>query len=185
VRLSGRIVLGRADHPVADGTGDADRRAHFVTIGVTTQPPHFVPSPLRCSPARRGRDQHISANRIIRRAPARSLCDNATTRQCDGARDQGSALVVRVDCRGRGAVSGPGVGRLRLRPDGTTGTWRVNCGRNEQGIYNSDNLIGSPGVAGGAHHLHDYVGNVSTDAFSTDQSLAAADMTCPDDDRST
>lgn len=68
---------------------------------------------------------------------------------------------------------------------GSTGTWRSECGRNEQRIYNSDNVVASPGVVGGAHHTHDYVGNVSVNAFSTDQSLAEADTTCRDGDRST
>lgn len=68
--------------------------------------------------------------------------------------------------------------------DGSTGTWRVDCGRNESGIRNSDNLVVNPGVVGAAHHLHDYVGNVSTNAFSTDRSLAAARTTCRAGDRS-
>lgn len=67
----------------------------------------------------------------------------------------------------------------------STGIFREDCGRNAQGIRNSDNIIISPGVTGGAHHAHDYVGNVSTNAFSTDASLAAADTTCGDGDRST
>ncbi|GAA3445403.1 hypothetical protein Pve01_03510 [Planomonospora venezuelensis] len=37
----------------------------------------------------------------------------------------------------------------------------------------------------GAHHVHDYVGNLSTDAFSTDASLAVAGTTCAFGDRST
>jgi hypothetical protein len=68
---------------------------------------------------------------------------------------------------------------------GSTGTFREDCGRNERGIHNSDNIIISPGVTGGAHHAHDYVGNISTNAFSTDESLAAAATTCADGDRST
>jgi hypothetical protein len=40
-------------------------------------------------------------------------------------------------------------------------------------------------VSNGAHHLHDYVGNLSTDAFSTDESLAAAGTTCRLGDKST
>ncbi len=68
--------------------------------------------------------------------------------------------------------------------DGSTGTWRVDCGRNESGIRNSDNLVVNPGVIGAAHHLHDYVGNVSTNAFSTDRSLAAAATTCRGGDKS-
>jgi hypothetical protein len=69
-------------------------------------------------------------------------------------------------------------------PGASTGTWRSDCGRNENGIRNADNVVVSPGQPGGAHHLHDYVGNVSTNAFSTDQSLAAANTTCRNGDRS-
>jgi hypothetical protein len=70
------------------------------------------------------------------------------------------------------------------QPGGSTGTWRIECGRDAQGIHNSDNLVGDPGDPGGAHHFHDYVGNVSVNAQSTDQSLAAAATTCPDGDKS-
>jgi hypothetical protein len=45
--------------------------------------------------------------------------------------------------------------------------------------------MGVPGKVNGARHVHDYVGNVSTDAFSTDESLAAADTTCTNGDKST
>ncbi|TVT22947.1 DUF1996 domain-containing protein [Amycolatopsis acidiphila] len=64
------------------------------------------------------------------------------------------------------------------------GSWRIDCGRNTGGMHNADNLVASPGRSGGAHHVHDYVGNLSTNAFSTDASLAAAATTCPDGDRS-
>jgi hypothetical protein len=70
-------------------------------------------------------------------------------------------------------------------PGASTGSWTQDCGRNENGHYNTDNLVISPGLVGGAHHTHDYVGNVSTDALSTDQSLAAAGTTCAGGDRST
>ena len=52
-------------------------------------------------------------------------------------------------------------------------------------MYNSDNLVAQPGVVGGAHHVHDYVGNESTNALSTDDSLAAAKTTCQFGDKST
>lgn len=42
----------------------------------------------------------------------------------------------------------------------------------------------APGVANGAHHVHDYVGNLSTDGFSTNESLAAAGTTCARGDKS-
>ncbi|WP_158841936.1 DUF1996 domain-containing protein [Saccharothrix deserti] len=67
----------------------------------------------------------------------------------------------------------------------STGTFTVSCGNNENGHFNPDNFIAQPGVRNGAQHLHDYVGNVSTDADSTNESLAAADTTCRNGDKST
>ncbi|MFE5806409.1 DUF1996 domain-containing protein [Streptomyces sp. NPDC056491] len=69
--------------------------------------------------------------------------------------------------------------------EGSAGSMVVNCGRNEQGHYNEDNLVVSPGLTGGAHHTHAYVGNLSTNALSTDASLAAAATSCTGGDRST
>ncbi|MEU8926085.1 DUF1996 domain-containing protein [Kitasatospora sp. NPDC048545] len=69
-------------------------------------------------------------------------------------------------------------------PDAATGSYTEDCGRNEQGHRNADNVVISPGVVGGAHHVHDYVGNLSTDALSTDDTLAAAGTTCLGGDRS-
>ncbi|MFI9010751.1 DUF1996 domain-containing protein [Actinosynnema sp. NPDC053489] len=70
-------------------------------------------------------------------------------------------------------------------PDASTGTFRVDCGRNEPRHLNADNVVVAPGRPFGAHHTHEYVGNLSTNASSTDESLAAAATTCPDGDRST
>jgi hypothetical protein len=70
-------------------------------------------------------------------------------------------------------------------PGASVGTFTSDCGRNLDGHRNSDNFFVSPGVAGGAHHVHDYVGNTSTDGNSTDASLAAAGTTCTRGDRST
>jgi hypothetical protein len=58
------------------------------------------------------------------------------------------------------------------------------CGRNQNGHRNPDNFIVAPGVSNGAHHTHDYVGNLSTDGFSTDQSLQQAGTTCGGGDKS-
>ncbi|MFJ3923427.1 DUF1996 domain-containing protein [Streptomyces sp. NPDC090022] len=79
----------------------------------------------------------------------------------------------------------PGPQDPRPGPDAATGTAVVECGRNEEAHYNQDNLVVSPGLPGGAHHTHAYVGNLSTDARSTDASLAAAATTCRGGDRST
>ncbi|MFE2169258.1 DUF1996 domain-containing protein [Streptomyces sp. NPDC059447] len=70
-------------------------------------------------------------------------------------------------------------------PDGSAGSVTVECGRNGEGHYNEDNLVVSPGVRAGAHHTHAYVGNLSTDAMSTDASLDAAATSCTGGDRST
>jgi hypothetical protein len=70
-------------------------------------------------------------------------------------------------------------------PDASTGSWAEDCGRDLEGHRNADNVVISPGITGGAHHVHDYVGNLSTNALSTDTGLAAAGTTCADGDRST
>ncbi|MEU4404664.1 DUF1996 domain-containing protein [Streptosporangium sp. NPDC023963] len=73
---------------------------------------------------------------------------------------------------------------VRTRRGGSAGLFTSRCGTNRNGHRNSDNFIVAPGVTNGAHHVHDYVGNLSTDGFSTDQSLAAAGTTCALNDRS-
>ncbi|MEV7200719.1 DUF1996 domain-containing protein [Streptomyces griseoluteus] len=66
------------------------------------------------------------------------------------------------------------------------GTFRTECGVNENGLFNSDNVIVAPGVSNGAHHFHDYVGNQSNTAFASDQDLANARTSCADQgDKST
>ncbi|MBF8192100.1 DUF1996 domain-containing protein [Nonomuraea sp. K274] len=79
----------------------------------------------------------------------------------------------------------PGQGDARIGRNGSSGSFVSQCGTNRNGHNNPDNFIVAPGVSNGAHHLHDYVGNLSTDAFSTDESLAAADTTCRQSDKST
>ncbi|MEO3750062.1 DUF1996 domain-containing protein [Streptomyces sp. B6B3] len=79
----------------------------------------------------------------------------------------------------------PNVAEPVFGENASTGSFTVDCGVNENGHFNTDNVIAAPGVSNGAHHLHDYVGNVSTDAFSTDESLLAADTTCVNGDQST
>jgi hypothetical protein len=70
-------------------------------------------------------------------------------------------------------------------PGASTGTVTEDCGVDAENHHNADNLVVSPGLTNGAHHTHDYVGNLSTTAFSTNASLAAAPTTCTDGDKST
>ncbi|MFD5624389.1 DUF1996 domain-containing protein [Streptomyces yangpuensis] len=79
----------------------------------------------------------------------------------------------------------PNVRKPKAQGGASNGTFSVQCGRNENKHFNPDNVIVAPGVSNGAHHMHDYVGNVSTDAFSTNDSLARAGTTCGNGDQST
>ncbi|WFB10926.1 DUF1996 domain-containing protein [Streptomyces sp. LX-29] len=101
--------------------------------------------------------------------------------QGQGQQGQGPSRGDFVDIRNvRPNVNEPG-----FRGNGSTGTFTSECGRNENGRFNSDNVIVAPGVSNGAHHMHDYVGNDSTDGFSTNESLAASGTTCGNGDQST
>lgn len=79
----------------------------------------------------------------------------------------------------------PNVAAPRLQANASRGTFKSRCGRNENKHFNPDNVIVAPGVSNGAHHMHDYVGNLETDAFATNDDLAAAGTTCTNGDRST
>jgi hypothetical protein len=73
----------------------------------------------------------------------------------------------------------------RPGPAASTGSFTAYCGTNAGGAHrNADNYLTAPGRTNGAHHVHDYVGNLSTDGTSTDVSLAAAGTTCGRGDRS-
>ncbi|MGW0218354.1 DUF1996 domain-containing protein [Micromonospora chokoriensis] len=70
-------------------------------------------------------------------------------------------------------------------PGAATGTYTWDCGRNENGHRNTANIVMAPGFPGQPHHVHDYVGNLSTAVGSTPQTLAAALSTCRNGDLST
>ncbi|WP_158889168.1 DUF1996 domain-containing protein [Amycolatopsis anabasis] len=78
----------------------------------------------------------------------------------------------------------PNVKEPRLSGRASRGTFTVDCGKNENGHFNPDNFIAQPGVRNGAEHLHDYVGNLSTNAVSNNRSLLAAGTTCKNGDQS-
>ncbi|HWM06133.1 MAG TPA: DUF1996 domain-containing protein [Actinophytocola sp.] len=67
----------------------------------------------------------------------------------------------------------------------STGTFVSECGTNENNHNNPDNFIVAPGVRNGAEHTHDYVGNLTADANSNNESLAASGTTCTNGDLST
>ncbi|MEJ8656789.1 DUF1996 domain-containing protein [Streptomyces sp. MS1.AVA.4] len=72
----------------------------------------------------------------------------------------------------------PNVNGPRNRRGASKGTFSTDCGKNENGKFNPDNVIVAPGVSNGAHHMHDYVGNQANDAFASDDDLANGDTTC-------
>ncbi|MBO4275675.1 DUF1996 domain-containing protein [Microbispora triticiradicis] len=102
-------------------------------------------------------------------------CDPSV--QGAGCEDVGPALEDFADIR----RVPPGDGGVRAG----RGSFTSRCGRNENGHRNSDNHIVAPGVSNGAHHVHDYVGNLTTNGSSTDESLVAGGTTCRLGDRST
>ncbi|WP_243741658.1 DUF1996 domain-containing protein [Actinomycetospora succinea] len=63
------------------------------------------------------------------------------------------------------------------------GSYSVDCGVSDHN--NSDNYMAAPGKKNGAQHVHDYVGNESTDANSDDDSLEQAGTSCGNGDQST
>ncbi len=74
----------------------------------------------------------------------------------------------------------PNVSAPKQTANASRGTFTSECGVNENGLFNSDNVIAAPGVANGAHHFHDYIGNQATNAFSSDEELARAETSCVD-----
>lgn len=72
----------------------------------------------------------------------------------------------------------PNVNAPQQQAGASRGTFVTACGVNENGLFNSDNVIVAPGVTNGAHHFHDYIGNQSNNAFASDQDLANADTSC-------
>ena len=68
--------------------------------------------------------------------------------------------------------------------DGSTGVFTVDCGTNDNRKFSPDNPVAQPGVKNGAQHVHDFVGNLSISADSTDESLEASDTTCTNGDKS-
>ncbi|EFL29694.1 membrane protein [Streptomyces viridochromogenes DSM 40736] len=75
----------------------------------------------------------------------------------------------------------PGAGSPRQGKQASRGTFTTDCGVNENGLFNSDNIIAAPGVTNGAHHFHDYVGNQANNAFASDQDLTNAGTSCADE----
>ncbi|GAA0610099.1 DUF1996 domain-containing protein [Streptomyces crystallinus] len=72
----------------------------------------------------------------------------------------------------------PNVQAPRTQQGGSTGLFSSSCGVNQNAKRNPDNVIVAPGVSNGAHHMHDYVGNQATDAFSSDAALANGGTSC-------
>ncbi|MGA5624705.1 DUF1996 domain-containing protein [Streptomyces cellulosae] len=103
----------------------------------------------------------------------------------DGGQDQGG----NGGQGGNGPVAGdyvsiksvqPNVTKPQASGDASTGTFTSECGVNENGVFNSDNVIAAPGVSNGAHHFHDYIGNQATNAFVSDDELTRAETSCQD-----
>jgi hypothetical protein len=78
----------------------------------------------------------------------------------------------------------PNVRAPQPRQGGATGVFTVDCGTNGNRKFSPDNPVAQPGVKNGAQHVHDFVGNLSISAESTDESLEDSDTTCKNGDKS-
>jgi hypothetical protein len=78
----------------------------------------------------------------------------------------------------------PNVRTPDVRQGGSTGMFTVDCGTNGNRKFSPDNPVAQPGVKNGAQHVHDFVGNLSISAESTDESLEDSDTTCKNGDKS-
>jgi hypothetical protein len=72
----------------------------------------------------------------------------------------------------------PNVQKPQRGQNASRGSFTSSCGTNENGKFNTDNVIVAPGVSNGAHHLHDYVGNQANDAFANNDTFANGETTC-------
>jgi hypothetical protein len=100
-----------------------------------------------------------------------------------GGGDDGRAFADTTQDRVRIQDVQPNVVIPKAQANASTFTFTVDCGKNENKKFSPDNPIAQPGVKNGAEHVHDFVGNLSTSADSTDESLDASGTTCknPDD----
>jgi hypothetical protein len=137
--------------------------------------PAAVPSASAAAPA-----ESIPAPAESVAAPAQAPPASAPAAgECDGhGADPSTSDYIAIG-QVQPNVRPPAPGR-----DASRGSFVSQCGTNTNGHRNPDNFIVAPGVSNGAHHMHDYVGNLSTDGFSTNDSLAAAGTTCRFADRS-
>ncbi|USX48731.1 DUF1996 domain-containing protein [Lentzea sp. HUAS12] len=79
---------------------------------------------------------------------------------------------------------GKNVVEPKVGKNGAAGVFTVDCGTNENGKFSADNPVAQPGLKHGAQHVHDFVGNLSISAESTDESLVDSETTCRNGDRS-
>ncbi|MFD4790811.1 DUF1996 domain-containing protein [Streptomyces sp. NPDC058459] len=158
-------TLGR----IADAIGRAGNRPDKLD--------ELAPCALRPAEAAPGGEQQGSA------APSQSA-------GADQGQGQGQGQNGATGQGGNGPVAADYADIKSVQPNAPKappgGTFRTECGVNENGLFNSDNVIVAPGVSNGAHHFHDYVGNQSNTAFASDQDLADAKTSCADQgDKST
>ncbi|MFF8940309.1 DUF1996 domain-containing protein [Streptomyces paradoxus] len=126
-------------------------------------------------------------------APGESQDGGATEQpgqeQGQAGQEQGSGQGANGGQAGNGPVAAdfadiksvqPNVNDPSPQGDASRGSFATSCGVNENGLFNSDNIIAAPGVSNGAHHFHDYVGNQANNAFASDQDLANAETSCDD-----
>ncbi|WP_250573534.1 DUF1996 domain-containing protein [Nonomuraea sediminis] len=175
-RFGGRMVLAPTPTPTdsAEPTPSGTASRTGSAEPTQTAEPSDEPSP---SPTREQRRRQPTQSAT----PTQTATPTETADHGNECADLGPFVTDFIDIRQVPPVD-TGV---RFGRNGSRGSFVSACGTNQNGHNNPDNFIVAPGVSNGAHHLHDYVGNLSTNGFSTDESLAAAGTTCRFGDRST
>ncbi|HWO64970.1 MAG TPA: DUF1996 domain-containing protein [Umezawaea sp.] len=132
-----------------------------------------------------GRHQISSRTKIASIGAAVAIAAGAVVVVTTTSDDQASADGVDISNFVDITTVQPNVKQVKKQGNASRGTFTVDCGVNDNKHFNGDNFIAAPGVENGAEHLHDYVGNLSTNANSTNESLQAAGTTCKNGDKST
>jgi hypothetical protein len=78
----------------------------------------------------------------------------------------------------------PNVQQPPVTNGGSSGAFVVDCGTNGNRKLSPDNPVAQPGIRNGAQHVHDFVGNLSISADSSDASLEDSGTTCRNGDKS-
>jgi hypothetical protein len=186
LRVDGRTVLAADPSAPPDGQGDGQMPGMPGMDGGQTSDPSQTAAPPDPSAPPQTADPSQTAAPDPTDSGSPDPTQSAPGQQNGNGQNQSQVKAGPRADQFADIRTAPRVRQPRSAGGGSTGLFTSSCGTNAgQKHSNPDNVIVAPGVQNGAHHIHDYVGNLDTSAFSTDQTLAAAGTTCTNGDQST